>query len=281
MTPRLLPRVLRAGVMVALCAGLAACAGYAPRPLPDAVSWQSPARLQVDARRIALPALASQSIDLGAPLSLQGVAALAVLNDPRLQAARARVGVARAQAFAAGLLPDPGFSASREIPQGRGGGATSTAYELALQFDLGSLITHGAAVSAAGAHLRQVDLQLLWQEWQTAAAAERDYVELAGLRERDALLRQQLGAAAQRLRRDRAALAAGIEPRTTADADLVELQFLRGRMGADARRQASALGALDALLGLRPGTPLHLAGLYAAPEADPRTGRPIAGEHGA
>ena len=259
-------RPLRAALAVALCAGLSACAGYAPRPLPDAVGWQQPVRLRVDARRIALPALASQSIDPDAPLTLQGVAALAVLNDPRLQAARARLGVAQAQAFAAGLLPDPTFSASREVPQGSGGGATSTAYKLGLQFDLGSLITRGAAVAAGRAHLRQVDLQLLWQEWQTAAAAERDYVDLVALRERDALLREQLGAAAQRLRRDRAAQAIGIEARTTADADLVELQFLRGRMGADARRQASALGALDALLGLRPGTPLHLAGL---PQYDP------------
>ena len=259
-------RPLRAGLAVALCAGLTACAGYAPRPLPEAVSWQQSVRLRVDARRIALPALASQSVDLDAPLTLQGVATLAVLNDPRLQAARARLGVAQAQAFAAGLLPDPTFSASREVPQGSGGGATSTAYKLGLQFDLGSLITRGAAVAAGRAHLRQVDLQLLWQEWQTAAAAERDSVELVGLRERDALLREQLSAAARRLRRDRAAQAAGIEPRTTADADLVELQSLRGRLGADARQQASALGALDALLGLRPGTPLHLAGV---PQYDP------------
>ena len=266
MNRRRLPRPLRAGAVLALCAGLGACAGYAPRPLPDAASWPQPARLRVDARHIALPALASQSVDLGAPLTLQEVAALAVLNDPRLQVVRARVGVARAQAFAAGLLPDPTFSAAREVPQGRGGGATSTAYKLGLQFDLGSLVTRGAAVSGARAHLRQVDLQLLWQEWQTAAAAERDYVELVGLRERDALLRQQLGAAAQRLRRDRAAQAAGIEPRTTADADLVELQSLRVRLDAEARRRESALGALDALLDLRPGTPLRLAGM---PRYDP------------
>ncbi len=261
-----MPQSLRAGVAAALCAGLAACAGYTPRPLPDAVSWQQPARLRVDARRIALPALAAQPIDLDAPLTLQGVAALAVLNDPRLQAARARAGVARAQSFAAGLLPDPTFSASREIPQGYGSGVTSTAYKFGLQFDLGSLITRGAAVSAARAHLRQVDLRLLWQEWQTAAAAERDYVELVALGERDTLLREQIGAAAQRLRRDRAAQASGIEPRTTADADLVELQSLRARLGADARRQALTLGALDALLGLRPGTPLRLADL---PPYDP------------
>ncbi len=260
------PRPLRAALAVALCAGLTACAGYAPRPLPDAVSWRQPARLRVDARRVALPALASQSIDLDAPLTLQGVAALAVLNDPRLKIARARLGVAQAQAFAAGLLPDPTLSASREIPQGSGGGATSTAYKLGLQFDLGSLITRGAAVSAARAHLRQVDLQVLWQEWQIAAAAEHDYIELVALRQRDALLREQLGAAAQRLRRDRAAQAAGIEARTAADADLIELQSLRGRLDADARKQASALGSLDALLGLRPGTPLRLAGL---PHYDP------------
>ncbi|OIQ91961.1 outer membrane efflux protein [mine drainage metagenome] len=261
MTPRFVPRARRAGLTLALCVGVTGCAIYASKPLPNAVSWKDPARLRVDARRIALPALASQSIDLDAPLTLQGVAALAVLNDPRLQALRARVGVARAQAFEAGLLPDPTFSAAREVPQGNGGGVTSTAFKLGLQFDLGRLITRGAAVSAARAHLQQVDLHLLWQEWQTAAAAERDYVELAALRERDALLREQLGAAAQRLRRDRAAQAAGIEARTTADADLVELQSLRKRLGADARRQASAMGALDALLGLRPGTPLRLVGL--------------------
>ncbi len=261
MNARRVPRPLSGLAVLALSTGLAGCASYASRPLPETLTWQQPTQLRVDARRIALPALASQSIDLNAPLSLQGVAALAVLNDPRLQAFRGRMGVARAQAFAAGLLPDPTFSASREVPQGYGGGATSTAYKLGLQFDLGSLITRGAAVSAARAHLQQVDLQLLWQEWQTAAAAERDYVKLVGLRERDALLREQLGAASQRLRRDRAALAAGIEARTTADADLVELQSLRGQLGADVRRQAATLGALDTVLGLRPGTPLHLAGL--------------------
>ena len=266
MNARRVPRPLSGLAVLALSTGLAGCASYASRPLPETLTGQQPTQLRVDARRIALPALASQSINLNAPLSLQGVAALAVLNDPRLQAFRGRMGVARAQAFAAGLLPDPTFSASREVPQGGASGASSTAYKLGLQFDLGSLITHGAAVSAARAHLRQVDLQVLWQEWQTAAAAEHDYIELVALRERDALLGEQLDDALRRLHRDRAAQAAGIEPRTTADADLVDVQSLRGLLDSDARKHAATLAALNALLGLRPTTPLRLSGL---PHYDP------------
>ncbi|ODU99758.1 MAG: hypothetical protein ABT20_16525 [Rubrivivax sp. SCN 70-15] len=234
--------------------------------MPGGVAWNDQARLRTDARQIALPALASQHVDLDAPLTLQGVAALAVLNDPRLQAVRDRAGVARAQAFAAGLLPDPSFSASREFAQGNPSGATSAAYKLGLQFDLGSLITRAAAESAARARLEQVDLQILWQEWQTAAAAEADYVTLVGLRERDALLHEQLGASRERLQRDRAAQAAGIETRSAPDADLVEVQALQGLLADDARKSSSALASLDALLGLRPGTALQLAG---QPRLDP------------
>ncbi|MFH1816383.1 MAG: TolC family protein [Pseudomonadota bacterium] len=258
--------VLRGLTALGLCGLLAACVGYAPKPLPTKVSRTRQVDLRVDARDIALPALAAQPIDLGAPLTMQAVAALAVLNDPRLQAARDRAGVARAQAFAAGLLPDPQFSAAREIPQGNLGDATTTGYNLGLSFDLGRLITRGAAVSAAHAHLRQVDLQILWQEWQTAAAAEADYIALVGLRERDALLGAERDAVLERLRRDRAAAAAGIAPRTTADADLVELQAVQQKLADDARQHDARLAELDTLLGLPPGTPLGLAGL---PRFDP------------
>jgi outer membrane protein TolC len=41
---------------------------------------------------------------------MDDIATIAVLHNPDLKAARAKVGVARAQAFAAGLLPDPQLS---------------------------------------------------------------------------------------------------------------------------------------------------------------------------
>jgi len=259
-------RLVHGAAPLALCGLLFACAGYTPKPLPTRANWSDKADLRVDARDIALPALSAQHIDLNAPLPIQAVAALAVLNDPGLHAARDQAGVAQAQAFAAGLLPDPQFSASRDIPQGQSGGATTTAYNLGLSLDLSRLITRGAAVAAARANLRQVDLQILWLEWQTAAAAEADAVALIGLRERDALLGAERDAVLERLQRDRDAAAAGMQPRTTADADLVELQVLQQKLADDARQREARLAALDALLGLSPGTPLRLAGL---PPFDP------------
>ena len=254
-------RLVRSATSLALCGVLVACASYAPKPLPKQAHWGNKADLEVDARAIALPALTAQRIALNARLTMPAIAALAVLNDPGLLAARDRAGVAQAQAFAAGLLPDPQFSASRDIPQGNSGATTTTAYNLGLSLDLGRLITRGAAVSAARAHLRQIDLQILWREWETASAAEAAYVALVSLSERDAILGAERGAVLERLQRDRAAATAGRQLRTTADADLVELQALQQRLAADARQQAAGLAALDALLGLPPGTPLRLAGL--------------------
>ena len=258
-------RLVRGGCSLTLCGLLFACSTYAPRPLPTQADWTAKSKLRVDARDIGLPALAAQRIDLSAPLTMEAVAALAVLNDPRLRAARDQAGLAQAQAFAAGLLPDPQFSASRGISLGESD-AITTGYDLALNLDLGRLITHGAAVAAARANLRQVDLRILWQEWQTASAAEADYVAMVGLRERDAVLTAERDAVLERLRRDRAATAAGTELRTTADADLVELQTLQRMLADDARQHAARSAAFDALLGLPAGTQLRLAGL---PRFDP------------
>jgi outer membrane protein TolC len=262
-------RLLHGATSLTLCGLLFACSTYAPTPLPTQAQWSDMAELRVDAHDIALPALAEQKISLGAPLTMQAVAALAVLNNPALQAARDQAGVAQAQAFAAGLLPDPQFSASRVIPQGQSG-ATTSGYNVDLSLDLGKLITRGAAVAAARANQRKIDLRILWQEWQTAAAAEQDYIALVALRERYVLIAEQRDAVLDRLQRDRAEATAGIEPRTTADADLVELQALQQDLADDARQHKSKQAALDALLGLRSGTPVALADL---PPFDPQAVR--------
>ncbi len=253
-----------AGLAAALL-GLGGCAAYAPRPLPTTTdSARTLRQLRVDARRIPLPRLQQQRIDPDRPLGIDAVAALAVLNNPQLRLARDRLGIAQAQAFAAGLLPDPHLSASRSLP-GHATGATSTAYSLDLAFDLGSLLLRPDAQAAARAHARSLNLDLLWQEWQTAAQAQLLFVRLSGLRQRDLLLRSEQTLLRRRLRRTRAAVAAGNLPRTDADAQLVLLQALQQKQRADAQHRLAWQAQLHALLGLAPAVPLHLGPLPPIP----------------
>ena len=94
-TLRRLPRRTRQAVPAGLLVLLAGCAAYRPLPLPTspplAASWH-------DLRHAGA---------LRPPLSVAEVAALAVENDPALRAARASLGVARAQVLDAGILPNP------------------------------------------------------------------------------------------------------------------------------------------------------------------------------
>ena len=69
---------------------LAGCATYEPVPLPEKVDLAD-----------RLPGQVVQ------PLDMNAVATVAVLNNPDLKAARLKSGVAEAQAFAAGILPNP------------------------------------------------------------------------------------------------------------------------------------------------------------------------------
>lgn len=94
-----------AGLAVAFLSG---CAVYRPLPLPA-----SPAPvpdfglLAAQGPQLRHARLRPLQIDLSGALRPEQLAVLAVIANPDLKAARARVGVADAQAFAAGLLPDP------------------------------------------------------------------------------------------------------------------------------------------------------------------------------
>ena len=261
-------RLSQAASLAAVLLILGGCASYAPHPLADRPdSLQQLRWLRVDTASIALPRLAAQHVDLDQPLPMGAVAALAVLDNPQLRIARDRLGVARAQAFAAGLLPDPQFSTSRDYPR-HGSGATSTAYSYGLAFDLGALLTRPAAQAAARQHLRSVNLDLLWQEWQTASQAQLLYVRLSALQARRGLLQGELALVGQALRRTRAAVARGELPRADSDAQLLRLQSLRQRLAADEHARVGLQAGLHSLLGLAPGVPLRLAGL---PEVTPES----------
>lgn len=156
---------------------LNSCAVYHQKPINDAAVDQSltPPNLEVvriQAREIKHPILKPIDFGKGEGLSPQKAAVLAVLANPTLRAVRDRRGVAAAQLLQAGILPNPGLSYSLDIPTGGNTEGTVNAYALGLNYEVIPLITRGALVDAARAQAAAVDLDIAWQEWQTAESAK-------------------------------------------------------------------------------------------------------------
>ena len=146
------------------------------RPIrPAPLATVPPLHDRLSALRHALPD--GSAVSTAGPLSLRDVAALAVLNDPDLVAARAQHDVAAADLLSAGLPPDPsitgGFAALL------GGPASMSSISAGFMQDIGALITYKPDRQAARAGLAQVDAGILWQEWQVASQAEQLAVPLA------------------------------------------------------------------------------------------------------
>ena len=124
------PAVRRMGtaicVLVGLC--LAGCATFKPLPLDNGQGAASVAQLEAPTSNMPLPLLAEHRFDPSDGLDATEVAMLAVANSPALKAKRDTLGIAQAQAFAAGLLPDPQLSLGEDFPQHSGPGLT-TAYQ--------------------------------------------------------------------------------------------------------------------------------------------------------
>jgi len=163
---------------------LAGCVAYRPESLPTEPNLKtSVAGLILPAGRwVPLPGITPHRIDPRAGLDPTTVAILAVLNDPALQAARARRGVAAAQLFAAGLLPDPVLSLARRRPVA-GDGTVQSGSSFGLGEALELLVTRSVRMRAAQAHVREVDLDLLWKGWQVAQRARWLVAEIAAERQ--------------------------------------------------------------------------------------------------
>lgn len=130
------------------------------------------AALRIQAQEIKHPVLKPVKIKEEEGLGPDDAAILAVLVNPKLRAERDKRGVSAAQLYQAGILPNPEFSGSLDIPVGGSTAGTVDAYGLGLSYDLYSLITRGANIDAARAHDSSVVLDVAWQEWQVAEAAK-------------------------------------------------------------------------------------------------------------
>ena len=253
---------------MAVAVGLGGCATYHSKPLPTRPDLLAdPARITVDPRTLPLPELREHRFDATDGLDMTEVAMLAVVNNPELRAARAQAGVAHAQAFAAGLLPDPQLSASRDVPRNADPALTS-AYNVGLAYDLNALVTHGAARQAARQAARRTDLDLLWQEWQAVAQARSLFIRVTTDQRLLALLRRQQELFRVRYDRTQRAFERGDLTVDQAAAYLTALQGVDRQINDLERRLNDDRHALNALLGLDPGTRLDLVGASSLPPLD-------------
>ena len=163
-----------APLLAVLAAG--GCAAYHPLPLDRArvdaaLAAPSQATLEREAWLLRHPRIAPMRIDFTRPLAPDELAVIAVLSNPGLRAERVKLGVAEAQVFDAGLLPDPQIAFSADRPTG--GPGTTLARNLGLNWDgLDSLITRPARVRSERRARDQVRLDIAWKEWSLAGHAK-------------------------------------------------------------------------------------------------------------
>ena len=258
---------LAAATLVSIAAVVASCAHYQPAPLPTqprpdpSATTVAEAALQTD--RAWLTPL---NIDLSQALTPDQLAVIAVIANPDLRSERARLGVAEAQVFAAGLLPDPQFSLNLDRPTAP---QLVTSIAGGLGMDISSFAMRPLQQRLARAAREQVRLDLAWQEWQVAGQAR-----LLAARERgfERVYRLTLDAsitAADTLARTlravgRGDLSAGdLGARRISAADLAD----RARV-AERELQAARLD-LRAVLGLSPSAELAVADLPSSLRGSP------------
>lgn len=234
---------------------LGGCAIYKPAPLPRGAEPRF-ADLTVDRSTLPFPHLAHHPFNADDGLDSTEVAMLAVVNNPALKLARDDVGISHAQAFAAGLLPNPTISYGMDFPQHTPG--ATTAYNAGIGLDLNALVTHGAVRDAAKSDAQAADLNLLWQEWQVITQARLLAVRIVSQEKLLQWLARNRDLLADRARIAIAQLHEGNLAADSANAALLAGQEAARQENEQQWQLQQAKADLDALLGLKPGVNLQL-----------------------
>jgi outer membrane protein TolC len=242
-----------------LCLGLAGCTAYRPLALGRAPEANvRPEQIRVDTASLPFPVLAAHRFDPRDGLDEVEVATLAIVNNPDLKLARDDLAVARAQAFAAGLLPDPQLALGGDLSNSGGGSSNTRAFSIGLSYDIGALVSHVAARRAAGLDAQKTNLVLLWQEWQVASQARLAFVKQNFGQRLLVVLEQNRHLFADRAARTEQALQRGLLSSDAVLPNLTALQDLDKQI-YDLRRQLDqGSHDLNALLGLSADVELRL-----------------------
>lgn len=149
-------------------AWLSGCVGFHAKPLAAAESVPDASHIYVDTAALPLPELRQHRFDPGDGLDATEVAMLAVANNPDLRLLRDDLGIQQAQAFAAGLLPDPQISFGQDFPIHPAPDLVN-AVTVGLTQDISALLLRPSTAKASRLDTRQLELDELWAEWQTIA----------------------------------------------------------------------------------------------------------------
>jgi cobalt-zinc-cadmium efflux system outer membrane protein len=254
-------RSWRAGMALCALGGtlLAGCATYSPEPLGSGQGARDASQLTVNAADMPLPALRTHRFDPSQGLDVTDVAMLAVANNPDLRVMRDQLGIARAQAFAAGLLPDPQISAGKDFLAHHQPGFTS-AYNFGISEDISNLLLRSTRKAAANAQADQVNMDLLWAEWQTIAQSRLLFNQVVSLRQQQRQLVAEKMALVSVDSYVSKALQQGNLTYDSASAGLNAYADVSKRLSDCTIQLHQAEHDLRLLLGLAPDAPLDLIG---------------------
>ena len=234
------------------------CTRYQPSPLPGQSGLANTLKeLKVDATTLGKTRPAEHEINLADGLDLTDVAIVAVLNNPDIKARRTQIGVAGAQLFAAGLLPDPRISASFDNPTDDLPGLVN-GLGAGLAYEIVPLITRQARVDAARLEQSKLILSLLWQEWQVMQRARALAVRYQLEKQQLDVLHEILGLYRQRYRHSTRALAAGDITIDVNGTDLTALLDTTSQINQLEQTHNRTGHSLHLMLGLQPDVKILL-----------------------
>ena len=230
-----------------------------PAAVQSGITAPAGDQLRVQAQSIRHPLLKPIDIGIGDGLTPDQAAVIAVIANPSLRSARDRCGLAAAQLLQAGILPNPQVSFGENYPYGGAIAGAVTASQVGLSWDVAELISRDAKIRAAKADAASVDLDIAWQEWQTAQAARAAVYDLASLQAQLKLTNQ----IARQMSENLSVIRAAVDRHDKTLLDLTAAQAASldadAAVFAQAREVASARLTLNKALGFAPDAIVKLA----------------------
>ncbi|HTA64371.1 MAG TPA: TolC family protein, partial [Xanthomonadaceae bacterium] len=245
------------------------CVTYSPQPLDTRVPAPTDAgTVAVDAAKMPLPELRTHVYDPSDGFDITEIAMLAVANNSDLRLARDDAHIARAQAFAAGLLPDPQIALNQANPTQHIPGSDVEALGYGVTYDVNTLLRHSADTASAHAAQTKAELDLLWKEWQTVAQARLLFVRNVFGERNLAILEQEQAMFVDRQKRLQRALDAGNMTADVIATSYTDVTSSQQKIDDAQRKLEQNWHDLNTLLGLAPSTRLKLVGDADVPDID-------------